>query len=149
GGNRDLVEGPHGLPITKPPYGRIVAINLNTGDIVWSVPNGEGPKDNPALKGLTLPELGQPSRDMPLLTKTLLFVMQGDQIMIRTPPLGGKFGNELRAYDKTSGKVVSKMELPAGATGAIITYLHQGKQYIVVPSGSISHAAEFVALSLP
>ena len=74
---------------------------------------------------------------------------QGDPILVRTPPLGGKFGNKIRAYQKESGKVVWEMELPAGATGSLITYMHNGKQYIVVPIGSRTHAAEFVALSLP
>jgi len=148
-GSRDLVQGPRGLPITKPPYGRITAINLNTGDQVWSVPNGDGPRDNPAIKDLNLPPLGQTSRDMPLVTRTLLFVGQGDPILVRTPPLGGKFGNKIRAYDKESGKVVWEMELPAGATGSIITYMYGGKQYIVVPIGSRTHAPEFVALGLP
>jgi quinoprotein glucose dehydrogenase len=149
-GSRPLPEGPQGLPLTKPPYGRIVAINLNTGDHVWTVPNADGPRDHPALKGLNLPPLGQPSRDMPLLTKTLLFVSQGDPIMIRTPPMGPtRFGNKIRAYDKQNGKVVWEMELPAGSTGAMISYLHRGKQYIVLPIGSRTHPAEFVALSLP
>jgi quinoprotein glucose dehydrogenase len=148
-GSRDLVEGPQGLPITKPPYGRITAINMNTGNHLWAVPNGEGPRDHPALKGLNLPELGQPSRDMPLLTKTLLFLAQGDPLMIRTPPMRPKFGNKLRAYDKGNGKVLWDLELPAGANGAMMTYLQGGKQYIVVPIGSRTHAAEYVALSLP
>src|SRR5204863_8589556 len=86
-GSRDLVEGPQGLPITKPPYGRVTAINMNTGERVWVAANAAGPRDHPALKGLNLPELGQPSRDMPLLTKTLFFLSQGDPLMIRTPPM--------------------------------------------------------------
>jgi len=147
-GSRDLVEGPQGLPITKPPYGRITAISLNTGEHLWMVPNGGGPRDHPALKGLALPPLGQPSRDMPLVTRTLLFVAQGDPLMVRTPPMWGKFGNTLRAYDKTSGALVWETELPAGATGAIMTYLHQGKQYLVVPIGSRTHRPEFVALAV-
>jgi quinoprotein glucose dehydrogenase len=148
-GDRELVIGPRGLPITKPPYGRIVAIDLKTGDHLWSVANGDGPRDHEALRHLKLPPLGQPSRDMPLLTRTLLFVSQGDSIMIRTPPGGGNNGNRIRAYDKKSGAVVWDFKLPAGTTGAIMTYLHRGKQYIVAPIGSTSHAAEFVALSLP
>jgi quinoprotein glucose dehydrogenase len=148
-GSRDLVEGPQGLPITRPPYGRITAINMNTGDHLWMVPNGDGPRDHPVLKELNLPPLGQPSRDMPLLTRTLLFLGQGDQLMIRTPPMWGKFGNELRAYDKASGQLLWKTALPAGATGALMTYLHAGKQFIVMPIGSRTHAAEFVAFSLP
>jgi glucose dehydrogenase len=85
---------------------------------------------------------------MPLLTKTLLFVSQGDPIMIRTPPGGGTNGNRIRAYDKQSGAVVSEFQLPAGTTGAIMTYRHQGTQYIVAPIGSTTHAAEFVALAV-
>jgi glucose dehydrogenase len=86
---------------------------------------------------------------MPLVIKTLLFVSQGDPILVRTPPLGGKFGNKIRAYEKDSGKVVWEMELPAGATGSIITYMYNGRLYIVVPIGSRAHEPEFVALSLP
>jgi quinoprotein glucose dehydrogenase len=148
-GSRELIEGPQGLPLTKPPYGRITAINMNTGDHLWMVPNGEGPREHPALKGLKLPELGQPSRDMPLLTRTLLFNMQGDPLMVRTPAMGVPLANELRAYDKTNGKVLWKMALPAGATGAPMTYMHGGKQYLVIPIGSRTHPGEFVALALP
>ncbi|MBM3772636.1 MAG: pyrroloquinoline quinone-dependent dehydrogenase [Acidimicrobiia bacterium] len=148
-GSRALVEGPQGLPITKPPYGRITAINMNTGDHLWTVPNGDGPLGHPALKGLKLPPLGQPSRDMPLLTKTLFFLGQGDPLMVRTPPMWGPFGNELRAYDKTNGSLVWKSQLPAGATGALMTYVHSGKQYILMPIGSRTHPGEWVAFSLP
>ena len=148
-GDRELVIGPRGLPISKPPYGRIVAIDLKSGDHLWSVANGDGPRDHEAIRHLNLPPLGQPSRDMPLLTRSLLFVAQGDPIMIRTPPGGGNNGNRIRAYDKKSGAVVWDFKLPAGTTGAIMTYLHKGKQYIVAPIGATNHPAEFVALSLP
>jgi quinoprotein glucose dehydrogenase len=148
-GDRELVIGPRGLPITKPPYGRIVAIDLKSGDHLWSVANGDGPRDHEAIRHLNLPPLGQPTRDMPLLTRTLLFVSQGDPIMIRTPPGGGTNGNRVRAYDKKTGAVVWDFKLPAGTTGAIMTYLHKGKQYIVAPIGATNHPAEFVALSLP
>jgi quinoprotein glucose dehydrogenase len=102
-----------------------------------------------AIKHLNLPPLGQPTRDMPLLTRTLLFVSQGDPIMIRTPPGGGNNGNRIRAYDKKTGAVIWDFKLPAGTTGAIMTYLHKGKQYIVAPIGSTNYPAEFVAFSLP
>jgi len=148
-GSRALTVGPRGLPVTKPPYGRIVKINMNTGEHVWSVPNGDGPRNHPAIRHLNLPPLGQPSRDMPLLTKTLLFVSQGDPIMVRTPEMGTPLDNKVRAYDKESGAVLWEMQLPAGSTGAMITYMHQGKQYIVIPIGSRTHEPEFVALSLP
>jgi len=147
-GTRELIKGPRGLPLMKPPYGRITAINLNSGEHVWTVPNGDGPRDHPDLKNLHLPPLGQPSRDMPLATPTLLFVSQGDSIMAATPPSGAN-GKLLRAYDKASGAVLWQTELPAGTTGAIMTYMYRGKQYIVAPVGGTNHAAEFVAFALP
>ena len=147
-GTREIIAGPRGLPIMKPPYGRIVAIDLNTGEHLWTVPNGDGPRDHPALAHLNLPPLGQPSHNMPLVTKTLLFVSHGDPIMAGRPPSGAD-DTMLRAYDKASGHMVWKMELPAGTTGAIMTYMHRGKQYIVAPVGSTDHPPEFVAMSLP
>jgi quinoprotein glucose dehydrogenase len=146
-GTREFVMGPRGLPLFKPPYGRITAINLNTGEQVWMKPNGDGPRDHPAIKHLNLPPLGQPGRASPLVTKTLLFIGEGDPINIRTPPGGG--GKKFRAYDKASGAVIWETEFPAGTTGAPLTYMHNGKQYIVVAIGSTEHAAEFVALALP
>jgi quinoprotein glucose dehydrogenase len=77
--DREPGPGPQGLPITKPPYGRITAIDLNTGDHVWMVPNGDGPRDHPALKDLNLPPLGHMGRAAPLVTKTLLFVTEGSE----------------------------------------------------------------------
>ena len=91
------------------------------------VANGDGPRDHEAIKDLKLPPLGQPTRDMPLLTRTLLFVAQGDPIMIRTPPGGGNNGNRIRAYDKKTGAVIWDFKLPAGTTGAIMTYTAQGQ----------------------
>ena len=145
-GTREFVTGPHGLPLFKPPYGRITAINLNTGDHVWMKPNGDGPRGDAAIKHLNLPPLGQPGRASPLVTKTLLFLGEGDPINIRTPPGGG--GKKFRAYDKASGAVLWETELPAGTTAAPMTYMHNGKQYIVVAIGATGHPAEFVALTL-
>ena len=141
------VVGPRGLPLTKPPYGRITAIDMNRAEHVWMVPNGDGPRNHPLLKDLHLPPLGQGGRVAPLLTKTLLFVGEGDAVIVATPPHGG--GNKFRALDKATGKTLWEMEFPAGVTGAPMTYSHRGKQYIVVAIGSRTHAAEFVALSLP
>jgi quinoprotein glucose dehydrogenase len=146
-GRREFVEGPRGLPLFKPPYGRITAIDLNRGEIAWQVANGDGPRNHPELAHLSLPPLGQPGRATPLLTKTLLFVSEGGSINVRTPPGGG--GNMFRAYDKVTGEVVWETALDAGTTGAAMTYMHDGKQYIVVAIGSSDHGAEFVALSLP
>ena len=146
-GMRAPIEGPRGLPLTKPPYGRITAIDLSGGEHLWMVPNGDGPRDHPAIKHLDLPPLGQPGRSMALVTKTLLFVSEGDSSMIDTPTAGG--GNKLRAFDKSSGEVVWETELPAGSTGSPMTYMHDGKQYIVTAISSRSHPGEWVALSLP
>ena len=144
---RELIQGPRGLPLVKPPYGRITALDLNRGELKWTIANGDGPRFHPELKALNLPPLGQAVRAAPLVTKTLLFVTEGDQINVRTPPNGG--GKKIRAYDKATGQVLWETALEAGSTGTLMTYLHKGKQYIVVAIGGVQHPAEFVAFSLP
>ena len=144
---RELLQGPRGLPLVKPPYGRITALDLNRGEQKWMVANGDGPRFHPELKALNLPPLGQSVRAAPLVTKTLLFVTEGDQVNVRTPPNGG--GKKIRAYDKATGQVLWETELEAGSTGTLMTYLHNGKQYVVVAIGGVRHPAEFVAFSLP
>ena len=144
---RELAPGPRGLPLVKPPYGRITAIDLNKGEQKWMVPNGDGPRFHPELKALNLPPLGQAVRAAPLVTKTLLFVTEGDQINVRTPTNGG--GKKIRAYDKATGQVVWETALEAGSTGTLMTYMHLGKQFLVVAIGGVQHPAEFVAFSLP
>jgi quinoprotein glucose dehydrogenase len=140
------LDGPQGLPLVKPPYGRITAIDMNTGAHMWMVPNGDGPRDHPALKGLNLPQLGQPGRAAPLLTKSFLFMGEGDMVGISMPKFSG--GNMFRAYDKKTGKVVWQTDLGAGATSPPISYMHKGKQYIVVGVGGVDHPAELVAMSV-
>src|SRR5262245_25904347 len=135
-----------GLPIVKPPYGRITALNLKTGDLAWVVANGDGPRNHPLLKDLHLPPLGVPNRPAPLLTKTLLFIGEGSDAVIGTPQIDWGWGKKFRAYDKATGQVVWETELPSGTTGAPMTYMHKGKQYIVIPIGAKNHPAEFVAL---
>jgi len=146
-GDRRLLQGPQGLPLMKPPYGRITAIDLNKGEHAWMVPNGDGPRNHPLLKDLNLPPLGQSVRAGPLATKTLLFVTEGDQINTRTPPNGG--GRKFRALDKATGKTLWETELPAGATGTPMTYMHAGKQYIAFAIGGQRYAAELIAFALP
>ena len=135
-----------GLPIVKPPYGRITALNLRTGDLAWVVANGDGPRNHPLLKDLHLPPLGVPNRPAPLLTKTLLFIGEGSDAVIGTPQVDWGWGKKFRAYDKGTGAVIWEIELPSGTTGAPMTYMHKGKQYIVIPIGAKDHPAEFVAL---
>jgi quinoprotein glucose dehydrogenase len=144
---RELIQGPQGLPLTKPPYGRITALDLNRGEQLWMAANGDGPRDHPLLEPLNLPPLGQSVRAAPLVTKTLLFVSEGDQVNVRTPPNGG--GRTLRAFDKATGRVVWERRLEAGTTGTLITYLHRGRQYLVVAIGGQEHPGEFVAFALP
>jgi quinoprotein glucose dehydrogenase len=81
-----------GLPIVKPPYGRITAFNLKTGDLAWMVPNGDGPRSHPLLKDLNLPPLGIPNRPAPLLTRTLLFIGEGSDAVIGTPQVEWAWG---------------------------------------------------------
>ncbi len=149
----DFVQGlgpqVSGLPILKPPYGRITALNLNTGEQAWMVPNGDGPRNHPLLKDLHLPPLGVPNRPAPLVTKTLLFIGEGSDAVIGTPQAPWAWGKKFRAYDKATGQVIWETELPSGTTGAPMTYMHRGKQYIVIPVGAKDHPAEFVALALP
>jgi quinoprotein glucose dehydrogenase len=145
--NRMLLQGPRGLPLVKPPYGRVTALDLNQGTMKWTVAHGDGPRNHPLLKPLNLPPLGQSVRAAPLATKTLLFVTEGDQINARPPPGGG--GRSVRAFDKATGKVVWEMALEAGSTGTPITYLHRGRQFIVFAIGATKYPAEFVALALP
>lgn len=144
---RELLMGPRGLPLMKPPYGRITAIDLNRGEHVWMVPNGDGPRDHPAIKHLNLPPLGHASRGALVVTKTLIFAPDGDQVNVRTPPLGG--GTKFRALDKATGATIWETDLGAGATGAPMTYMHQGKQFVVMAIGGREHPAELVAFSLP
>ena len=141
------IDGPRGLPLVKPPWGRITAIDLNTGDHVWIVPNGPGPRDHLALQDLSLPWLGAPGRASPLLTRTLLFLGDGSPTMSVVPPLGG--GRMFRAYDKATGTVLWQTELPAGTSGAPMTYMHDGTQYIVVAVSDRDHDGELVAFALP
>ena len=137
-----------GFPVFKGPYGRITAINMNTGAQVWMAANGDGPRHHPLVKDLSLPPLGIPGRGAPLLTKSLLFIGEGSDAIPGTNR-DGMFGRMFRAYDKRSGQVVWETELPAGTTGAPITYLHQGKQYIVVAIGGRDQAPEWIAFALP
>jgi len=150
--------GPRGLPLFKPPYGRVSAIDMNAGEIRWQVANGDGPRDNPAIAHLNLGPLGNTGHSAPLVTKTLLFVGEGSDAMVvagRIPPempldTASNYGEPwFRAFDKATGEVLAEIKLPAGTTGAPMTYLHDGKQYIVVAVGGRDAEPEWVALSLP
>ena len=137
-----------GFPIFKPPYGRITAIDMNKGEQLWMVANGDGPRHHPLVKDLNLPPLGVPGRPAPLLTRTLLFIGEGSDSLPGTNR-AGMWGTKFRAYDKTTGRVLWETDLPAGTTGAPMTYMHAGKQYVLVAVGGSNHGPEWVAFSLP
>ena len=140
--------GPQGLPLFKPPWGRVTAIDLNAGEIAWQVPNGDAPeyvKNHPALEGIDVGKTGRPDRGGVLVTSTLLFAGEGGGMFAAA----GSGGNKLRAHDKATGEVVAEFELPANQTGLPMTYMHEGRQFIVVAVGARGHAGELVALALP
>jgi len=146
-GMREIMNGPRGLPLMKPPYGRITAYDLNTGDKVWTVPNADGPRNHPALAGLNLPPLGDATPSAVIATKTLLFVTQADKSTPRSPVNVG--GTKFMALDKGTGKTLWSIDLGVGQNGTPMTYMHDGKQYVVVAVGSTDYPAELVALALP
>ena len=133
------IDGPQGLPLLKPPYGRIVAIDLNTGEHLWDIPNGDTPdevKNHPALSGIDLPRTGKNSHAGVLVTKTVLFAGEGR---------GGD--PVLRVHDKMSGAVLAEIELPAPTNAPPMTYSVDGVQYIVVAVAAQDHPAELVGLA--
>ena len=144
------VPGPQGLPLVKPPYKRVTAIDLNTGDHAWMSPHGDGPRNHPALKALNLPALGGHSginAGGPLVTKTLLIVNSGGRYV--TDQAEG--ARTMTAYHKDTGEYLGSVTLPAVPYGNPMTYLHDGRQYIVVAVGGGGGAAapELIALALP
>ncbi len=137
-----------GLPLVKPPYGTLSAINLDKGEITWQVAHGETPdvvRNHPLLKGMTLPRTGQAGGVVTAVTKTL--VLAGDPQVTTTAdhPRGAM----LRAYDKASGKEVGAVYMPAQQSGGIMTYMVNGKQYIVVAVSGGAYSGEYIAYSLP
>ncbi|HET7925486.1 MAG TPA: PQQ-binding-like beta-propeller repeat protein, partial [Rhodanobacteraceae bacterium] len=146
-GMREIMNGPRGLPIMKPPYGRITAFDLNKGEQIWMVPNADGPRNHPALAGLNLPPLGDATPSAVIATKTLLFVTQADKSTPRSPANVG--GTKFMALDKATGKMLWSIDLGVGQNGTPMTYQHDGKQYVVVAVGGTDYPAELVALALP
>ena len=137
-----------GLPLLKPPYGTISAINLDKGEIVWQIAHGETPdvvRNSPVLKGRDIPRTGQAGIVGTLVTKTL--VISGDPQVTTTA--SHPRGAMLRAYDKTNGKEVGTVYLPAPQSGSPMTYMLNGKQYIVVAVSGGPYSGEYLAFRLP
>ncbi len=136
-----------GLPIMKPPYGVLAALQLDRGELLWQVPHGDTPdgvRNHPALKGLTIPKTGQNGAVGLLVTKTL--VIMGDPQATTTPRGRGAM---LRAYDKKTGAEVGAVFIPAPQSGSPMTYSIDGRQYIVVAVSGGAYSGEYVAFALP
>jgi quinoprotein glucose dehydrogenase len=148
GGNNLTIEG---LPLIKPPYGRITAIDMDKGEFRWQIAHGATPdnvRNNPALKGLNIPRTGNSNAQGTigvLVTKTLVISGEGD---VTTQPSGAK-GAMLRAYDKMTGKEVGAVFMPAPQGGTPMTYSLNGKQYLVVTVGGSNYSGEVLAFKLP
>ena len=142
--------GPRGLPLFKPPYKRVTAIDLNTGDHAWQQPHGDGPRFDPTLADRNLPPLGGGGglSSGPLVTPTLLIMNHGgrdyEDIAAGT--------RTISAYDKDTGDYIGSVDLPAVPGGNPISYMHEGKQHLVLAVGSASgegNDPELIALRLP
>jgi quinoprotein glucose dehydrogenase len=132
----------------KPPYGVISAINLDRGDLQWRVPYGETPdvvRNHPALKGMNIPNTGQSGSVGLVVTKTI--VVLGDSQITTTP--SHPRGAMLRAYDKATGKEVGAVYMPAPQSGSPMTYMVDGKQYIVVAVSGGAESGQYIAYTLP
>jgi quinoprotein glucose dehydrogenase len=137
-----------GLPLLKPPYGVLNAIDLDKGEIKWQVPHGDTPdavRNSPLLAGKTIPKTGQPGSVGLVVTKTL--VVLGDPSITTTPehPRGAMF----RAYDKTNGKEVGAVWMPAPQSGSPMTYMANGRQYFIVAVSGGNYSGEYIAFALP
>jgi quinoprotein glucose dehydrogenase len=140
--------GPQGLPLAKPPWGRITAIDLNTGEHTWMTPNGSTPeyvKRHPALKGVDVSHTGNPEHAPILVTKTLLFTADGGGMYAMPPGAGGPM---FRALDKRTGKVLHEMKLSANVTGVPMTYMLDGVQYLVMAIGAPGVPAGLIAMTV-
>ncbi len=145
----------NGIPIIKPPWGRITAIDLNKGEIAWQIAHGDTPdaiKNHPALKGVTIPRTGRPGGAGgssggigTLVTKTLLISGEGGTVAMPD----GQRGAMLRAYDKKTGTEVGAVQMSGAQTGSPMTYMLGGKQYIVVAASSSIRPGELMAYRLP
>ena len=139
---------PQGLPYLKPPYGRITAIDMTKGEFIWQIAHGETPdfvRNHPALKGVNVPRTGQAGAVGVLVTKTLV-----DRRRTAATTLPGRpRGAMLRAYDKATGAEVGAVYMPAQQSGSPMTYMLNGKQYIIVAVSGGNYSGEYIAFSLP
>ncbi len=145
-------EGPRGLPLYKPPYRRITAIDLKIGDIAWQIPHGQGPTEHPAIKHLDLGPLG--TRGGPvvtegglLVTKTLLITFLANVTEVGERTVNG---STLQAFDKATGTLLAEIPVERYLHGPPTTYEYDGRQYIAIAGGGReTEVAELVAFALP
>jgi len=140
------VAGPFGLPLAKPPWGTIVALDLNTGRKLWTIANGDTPdyvRKHEKLRGLTLPRTGHDDRAGLLVTRSLLFAGEGAGMFVAS-----EGGTMFRAHDKRTGDILWEMDLGLRQTGIPMSYAIGGKQYILVAVGAPGEAGQFIALAL-
>jgi len=122
-------RGPEGLPLFKPPYSRITAIDLNTGEHLWMIPVGETPdriKNNPALAGIDVGNTGTGAHAPMTVTKNML--IYASQSSDGTPALF--------AVDKMTGEQLGKVAVSGNSRYGMMTYVHKGEQYIVLQTGA-------------
>jgi len=144
----DIPVTVQGLPLVKPPYGRITALDLKQGTMLWQIAHGETPdniRNHPALKGLTIPRTGRQGRIGTLVTKTLVIAGEGGTFTLPD----GRRGAMLRAYNKATGQEVGSVYMPASQTGSPMTYSLGGQQYIVVAIAGPGFPGELIAFKLP
>jgi quinoprotein glucose dehydrogenase len=137
-----------GLPLVKPPYGRITALDLNSGGMVWQIAHGDTPdliKNHPALKGLPIPRTGRTGRIGTLVTKTLLIAGEGGFNTLAS----GERGAYLRAYDKATGADIGAVPMPAPQTGSPMTYMVNGRQHIAVAVSGAGVPGELIVFITP
>jgi quinoprotein glucose dehydrogenase len=148
GGPPPSATAVQGLPLIKPPYGRITAIDMKVGDLAWQIAHGDTPdniRSNPALEGLDIPRTGRQGRIGTLVTRTLVIAGEGGSVTMAD----GRRGAMLRAYDKATGEERGAVYMPAQQTGSPMTYMHEGRQYLVVAISQGGFPGELVAYRLP
>lgn len=152
------VGGPAGLPLFKPPYSTVTAIDMNTGEHLWQIPAGKGPVNHPALKKAGLNRVGVPRESFIALTDDILFLApEGTHSVIGLSTRGTALITQatkdeeepfLYAHSAKTGKLLGEVKLPGGVFGAIMTYRSEGKQFVIAPIGGAGLPAELVAIQV-
>ena len=141
---------PESLPLFRPPYSSLTAIDLNRGEILWQAPVGEGPRDHPSLRGLDLPPLGSGAPTCVLVTKTLVMAGEGAHMLLPKHRDANRGRPLLHAWDKATGALVGSVPVPGKVRGCPMSYAtSDGRQRIVLSVGDRETPPALVALGLP